>query len=44
MRWFAEEGPGKSRRVTAIVFYLGSEKLSFGSNSFALPVSVLWGA
>ena len=42
VRWFAREGPGRSRRCTGIVFYLGREKLTFGGNVFALPVSSLW--
>jgi len=42
--WFAARGPGKGRRVTGIVLYLGKEKLSFGKRTFALPVSVLSGS
>jgi len=42
--WFATRGPGKGRRVTGIVLYLGKEKLSFGKRTFALPVSVLSGS
>lgn len=41
LHWFANEGPGKSRRFTGIVFYMGTEKLSFGDRQFALPVSSL---
>ncbi len=41
LRWFANEGPGKSRTFTGIVFYMGAEKLSFGNRQFALPVSCL---
>jgi len=41
LRWFANEGPGKSRAFTGIVFYMGTEKLSFGDRQFALPVSCL---
>ena len=36
-------GPGKRRNITAIVFYLGDQKLTFGSERYALPVSCLWG-
>ena len=42
LKWFAGEGPGKTRRFTGIVFYLGERKLSFGNRLFALPASVLW--
>jgi len=42
MKWFAKEGPGKSRTVTSVIFYLGEHKLSFGDRCFALPVSTLW--
>lgn len=41
LRWFANEGPGRSRTFTGIVFYMGTEKLSFGDRQFALPVSCL---
>ena len=44
LEWFAHTGPGRTREVTAIVFYLGAEKLSFGDGRYALPVSCLWGA
>lgn len=40
--WFSTEGPGKNRPVTSIIFYLGEQKLAFGENLFALPVSSLW--
>lgn len=43
LRWFAFEGPGKTRTVTSIVFYLGERKLTFGQRLYALPVSCLWG-
>lgn len=43
LRWFAGEGPGKTRSVTAIIFYLGEQKLQFGERLYALPVSSLWG-
>ncbi|MYA87567.1 MAG: ATP-binding protein [Boseongicola sp. SB0662_bin_57] len=42
LKWFASDGPGRSRTCTGIVFYLGQEKLTFGSRTFALPVSSLW--
>ncbi len=42
MKWFAKDGPGKSRMVTSVIFYLGEHKLSFGDRCFALPVSTLW--
>ena len=44
IKWFSKEGPGRTRSVTGIVFYLGNERLTFGDNNFALPVSTLWGA
>jgi uncharacterized protein len=43
LKWFSKEGPGRTRSVTGIVFYLGNERLTFGDNNFALPVSTLWG-
>ena len=42
IRWFANEGPGRNRSCTGIVFYLGQDYLTFGENNFALPVSALW--
>jgi len=42
LKWFTEDGPGRTRTVTSIVFYLGDEKLTFGDRKFALPVSSLW--
>lgn len=42
LRWFGSDGPGKTRSFTGVVFYLGAEKLTFGNNMFALPVSTLW--
>ncbi|MGB5558172.1 MAG: ATP-binding protein [Paracoccaceae bacterium] len=42
LRWFGQDGPGRERQVTGLVFYMGSEKLSFGDRMFALPVSSLW--
>ncbi|MBL4874733.1 MAG: ATP-binding protein [Rhodobacteraceae bacterium] len=41
LRWFAKDGPGKNRMFTGIVFYMGTEKLSFGDRQFALPISSL---
>lgn len=42
LRWFANDGPGRGRKVNGIVFYLGQEKLTFGNGNFALPLSALW--
>lgn len=42
--WFAKDGPGRGRSCTGVIFYMGREKLTFGENSFALPVSSLWSA
>lgn len=42
LKWFAKEGPGKSRKVVGLVFYLGQQILTFGDGNFALPVSMLW--
>ena len=42
LKWFAMDGPGKSRSFTGIVFYLGEHRLSFGNRLFGLPVSALW--
>ena len=42
--WFATKGPGRTRAVTSILFYLGERKLSFGNRRYALPVSCLWAA
>ena len=41
--WFSRNGPGKTRTVTSIIFYLGSESLAFGERRYVLPVSCLWG-
>ena len=41
--WFSDKGPGTTRTVTSIVFYLGPERLRFGERRYALPVSCLWG-
>ena len=43
LKWFATEGPGRGRRMTLIVLYLGERKLSFGDRTFALPASALCG-
>lgn len=40
--WFATDGPGRTRTVTAIVFYMGQSMLSFGGRRVALPISCLW--
>ncbi|MEP2985667.1 MULTISPECIES: ATP-binding protein [Alphaproteobacteria] len=42
LKWFSKDGPGRSKKCTGIVFYLGQEKLTFGDRNFALPVSALW--
>lgn len=42
LRWFKSEGPGKTWDVTGIVFYLGTEPLSFGDKVFGLPLSTFW--
>jgi uncharacterized protein len=42
LRWFAAEGPGRTRRFTGVVFYLGAQPATFGDRMFALPVSALW--
>lgn len=39
---FAETGPGKGRRMTKIVLFLGERALSFGPRRIALPVACLW--
>lgn len=44
LAWFSQDGPGRQKECTGIVFYLGQEKLTFGDRSFALPVSTLWSA
>ena len=41
--WFSNDGPGKRRQVTSIVFYLGDQQLTFGDRRYALPISCLWG-
>lgn len=42
LKWFANDGPGRGRKVNSLVLYLGKEKLTFGDCCFALPVSALW--
>ncbi|MCY3880137.1 MAG: ATP-binding protein [Rhodobacteraceae bacterium] len=42
LNWFASKGPGRRRNFCGIVFYMGQQKLSFGENRFALPISSLW--
>ncbi len=42
LKWYAVQGPGKSRPFKGIVFYLGDRKLTFGDGCYALPVSSLW--
>ena len=42
LKWFSTEGPGKNRKFCGIVLYFGQNRLSFGGNCFALPISSLW--
>ena len=42
LKWFASNGPGRTRTITGFVFYLGDQSLPFGDRCFALPVSSLW--
>lgn len=42
LRWFRDEGPGKTWNVVGIVVYMGDRVLSFGKNLFALPLSSFW--
>lgn len=42
LRWFKEDGPGKTWNVIGIVVYMGDRLLSFGRNMFALPLSAFW--
>ncbi len=42
LKWFAKDGPGRNRRFTGIVLYLGERAVAFGDNCFLLPVSSLW--
>ena len=41
LKWFAADGPGRSRKCTGIEFYLGQEELTFGDGNSALPASAL---
>lgn len=42
LSWFATDGPGRGRRVTSLLLYLGEEPVVLGERAFALPVSQLW--
>ena len=42
IKWFAKEGPGRTRTTTGLVFNFGHTALSFGDRCFALPISALW--
>jgi len=42
LRWFKSQGPGRTRNVTGITFYLGNQILSFGDRIFAIPLSIFW--
>jgi len=42
LRWFKSHGPGRTRNVTGITFYLGDQVLSFGDRLFAIPLSMFW--
>ena len=42
LRWFATEGPGRSREMTGVVVYLGEEAVSFGPRMVALPLQSFW--
>ena len=42
LRWFATEGPGRSREMTGIIVYLGEEAVSFGPRMVALPLQSFW--
>lgn len=42
LRWFATEGPGRTRKMTGIVIYLGEEAVSFGPRMVALPLQSFW--
>jgi hypothetical protein len=42
LRWFRDDGPGKTWNVIGIVVYMGDRLLSFGKNMFALPLSAFW--
>lgn len=42
LRWFAQKGPGRNRRFTGLLIYLGDRALPLGDNIYALPISSLW--
>ncbi len=42
LRWFAKKGPGKNRRFTGILIYLGNRALPLGDDIYAIPISALW--
>lgn len=42
LRWFRNNGPGKTWNAIGIVVYMGDRLLSFGKNMFALPLSAFW--
>ncbi|MGO6694943.1 ATP-binding protein [Rhizobium johnstonii] len=42
LRWFRDDGPGKTWSVIGIVVYMGERLLSFGKNMYALPLSAFW--
>lgn len=42
LRWFRDVGPGRNRKFTGLLFYLGNDSFFLGDKIFAIPVSVLW--
>jgi hypothetical protein len=42
LRWFRENGSGKTWNIIGIVVYMGERVPSFGSNMYALPLSAFW--
>ena len=40
LRWFSDNVVRDRRHFVGIVIYLGAHALSFGSNLFALPLSI----
>ena len=42
LKWFATEGPGRTRQMTGIVIYLGEKAVSFGPRMVALPLQSFW--
>jgi len=42
LRWFRDDGPGKTWNVIGIVVYMGDRLLSLGQNMYALPLSAFW--